>query len=549
MAQRFPIYQVYGRTVLHGGAPKDPRLQSLDEKIRKAEENDDETLVGSLQAQRRGLLNSTEEGKQQLADEKAAVKSARKEESDRVTSEQKQRAMDRLKQKDPLAWAAKQVGDTAMKAGPLVEKGVNELLKAVGVDEKDANRITDSGRSLAEGNLGALKDLGQAGVKEVLKRTGVNAENAEKISGAVKNIAEKGSPGQEGIDAAKSVALSEGKKLFDKGVENRKKLVEKAKKDEEEAKKAPVIGSAAMPAEVNVNIKGLDANAPVPAQAVAAAAGAEIATKNIADAAAASAAPAPPTATEPVQPVGSGKRTRELSGDGLISDIRSGKYSRKASNATGHAVKKVADVAEKATEKAIDTFGYADYDAKTAAFLRKHGSTEITSLVVRRAPVGNMLNMALNAISAGSWNTARTTYGYDSFFHLGLIINEQYITQRLSRVTVTMKDADMPNTEFMPVNISKREGEDFTLKSLLQTTSQRVGKDAFFKYDAFKNNCQNFVLNILTANGLSTPALQQFILQDIENLVKAQPAYMAPVTNTLTNLGQITGAGKQDREG
>ena len=57
------------------------------------------------------------------------------------------------------------------------------------------------------------------------------------------------------------------------------------------------------------------------------------------------------------------------------------------------------------------------------------------------------------------------------------------------------------------------------------------------------------MLNILTANGLSTPALQQFILQDIENLVKAQPAYMAPVTNTLTNLGQITGAGKQDREG
>jgi hypothetical protein len=144
----------------------------------------------------------------------------------------------------------------------------------------------------------------------------------------------------------------------------------------------------------------------------------------------------------------------------------------------------------------------------------------------------------------GTWNKSRHEFGYDKLYHLGLIINRRYITQRLSRVTVTLKDADSPGTEFMEVDLKNNANELFTIKSMLQKTERSVGPNVFFKYDSFKNNCQNFVLNILVANGLNNQALQQFILQPVDELLKAQPEYMQTVTNTLTNLGQITGAGK-----
>lgn len=197
------------------------------------------------------------------------------------------------------------------------------------------------------------------------------------------------------------------------------------------------------------------------------------------------------------------------------------------------------------SEQLIDALGYANYDAKTAAFLRAHGSEEITSLTVRRAPVGSMIHAALNAISLGQWEQSRQIYGYDKLYHLGLIINGRYITQRLSRVTITMKDADSPGSEFMEVNLKNKANDPaFTIKNLFDTTERRVGKNTFFKYDAFRNNCQNFVLNILKANDLDDFALQEFILQPVERLIQAQPDYLSTVSNTLTNLGQIAGAGK-----
>jgi hypothetical protein len=585
-----------GEDPMHGNGPPRKMTDAEKEAARKLKEKlakkkggefveDDEDKADRLEEDRKMKLRSTEEGRQTLADEAVKKKQDRADMFKRYDAEEKAAALERLKKKDPLAWAAKQVGDAGLKG---LEKGSNELLKVLGVDEKDADRITNAGRSLTEGNLGALKDLGQSGIKEILKRKGVNSDNAEKISGAVKNVVEKGSPGQEGIDAAKEVAKSEAKKMFDKGVENRRKLVEKGKEEEKkaEASAKPAVGSREMPAEVNVNIRNADANVPpnVPAIAAAAAAG-EVAQSNIPPNAPQVAPGNPSTTSSPANLEGSGmpKRARSDSGSDdetlhvVHSMPRRGEYHMEGGSMHMHAQNRVygggignwslpslkdpsiskyftgigdqmkrtlnPNLAE-LTDKAVDTFGYTGYDAKTAKFLKEHGSEEVTSLTVRRAPVGSMLHTALNAISMGTWNKSRHEFGYDKLYHLGLIINRRYITQRLSRVTVTLKDADSPGTEFMEVNLKNNANELFTLKSMLQKTERSVGANVFFKYDSFKNNCQNFVLNILVANGLNNQALQQFILQPVDELLKTQPQYMQTVTNTLTNLGQITGAGK-----
>lgn len=197
---------------------------------------------------------------------------------------------------------------------------------------------------------------------------------------------------------------------------------------------------------------------------------------------------------------------------------------------------------ENRTKQIIDTFGYDNYDAQTAAFIRKVGSEEITSLTVRRAPIQEWINSALDAISGGTWNKTRYAYGYDKLYHLSLIVNGRYTIQRIGRVSVGLKDNDRPQTEYRRVQLNTFD-EPLTIKQILQNTLRRVGSNVFFNYDSFSNNCQYFVSNMLVANRLMTPQLKTFILQPIDELLKQQPDYMRAVTNIITNTGQILGVG------
>ena len=61
----------------------------------------------------------------------------------------------------------------------------------------------------------------------------------------------------------------------------------------------------------------------------------------------------------------------------------------------------------------------------------------------------------------------------------------------------------------------------------------------FFKYDAFRANCQDFVLNLLRANGALTPTAEAFIKQNSDELLRTMPGYLSPLANTITDLGAI----------
>jgi GNAT superfamily N-acetyltransferase len=528
--------------------------RKLKEKLSKSakgaeteEEKADREKVAA-EAKRTGKLRDTEEGREQLEQELYAKEAKRQK--------------------------AEDTADTNLRDITGKNREAKEEMR------KQANRPEVKAAN-------AVRDLGKTGVKELLKIAGVDDDRAGKITEGIDHVLTKGNLDHEGVNAAKDVAMEKArdfaKDAFNKGVANRKKLFENDKKEDNQ----PAVGSREMPAEVNVHIDGPGANVPsnVPGIAAAAAAGGEVAQSNIPPNVPPVAPGNPSTTSSPANLGGSGMPKRARSDSGSDDDThavvrsmpRRGEYHMEGGSMHMHAQNRVygggignwslpslkdpsvakyfAGVGEQVkkafnpnlaerTNELIDNFGYASYDAKTAKFLREHGSEEVTTLTVRRAPVGSMLHTALNAISLGTWNKTRNEFGYDKLYHLGLIINRRYITQRLSRVTVTLKDADSPGSEFMEVDLRNNANELFTLKSMLQKTEKSVGPNVFFKYDSFKNNCQNFVLNILVANGLNNQALQQFILQPVDELLKAQPEYMQTVTNTLTNLGQITGAGK-----
>ena len=91
----------------------------------------------------------------------------------------------------------------------------------------------------------------------------------------------------------------------------------------------------------------------------------------------------------------------------------------------------------------------------------------------------------------------------------------------------------------------------FTINEMLEKARNNVGDHLFFSYDAFKNNCQNFIKYCLEAEGLFTPQARDFLYQDIEELSKEMQQYVKTTANVLTYTGAVANKlmGKAKLEG
>ena len=72
-----------------------------------------------------------------------------------------------------------------------------------------------------------------------------------------------------------------------------------------------------------------------------------------------------------------------------------------------------------------------------------------------------------------------------------------------------------------------------TINILLQNTRDKMG-NSFLTYSARDNNCQNFVLSLLQANGLSNDRNILFTKQSTTGLFSTE---MRKLTNTITGIG------------
>ena len=62
-----------------------------------------------------------------------------------------------------------------------------------------------------------------------------------------------------------------------------------------------------------------------------------------------------------------------------------------------------------------------------------------------------------------------------------------------------------------------------------------MGKENFYRYSAYDNNCQTFISNILKANNLLTYELNNFIVQNTQQLFN-NLSNLRKITNTLTDI-------------
>ena len=173
----------------------------------------------------------------------------------------------------------------------------------------------------------------------------------------------------------------------------------------------------------------------------------------------------------------------------------------------------------------------------------------ITSARLRRAPVYSAVEKTLNLISQGTYEQAKKQAGYDKMFHLGIVLNiegTQLLLEKNDRIEMTTSFSDNADTEYLDLgSVGKTLGEVF------DKTLKAMGEFKMFSYNSLENNCQDFILAVLKANGINSPAAQAFVKQDADLLVKKMPKYVSKIsqfaTDSAAKFKEIFGLGHKRR--
>lgn len=192
------------------------------------------------------------------------------------------------------------------------------------------------------------------------------------------------------------------------------------------------------------------------------------------------------------------------------------------------------------------------YNRNSTNVLKKYGNNKIMVLQINRTPIYNSINKALDLISLGKWSELKTKYSYDDMFHLSLVATiltdeGKYIrilVEKNEQINISENVKIYDTTEMKIIIASVK---NLTLNDMLNKTLERIGKNDFFIYSAFKNNCQHFIKSILISNDLYNKNLDNFVYQNIVDLVDELPNYVATTANAITGLAswlkRLTGAG------
>lgn len=222
------------------------------------------------------------------------------------------------------------------------------------------------------------------------------------------------------------------------------------------------------------------------------------------------------------------RANKGLKGDGIFSDIFSTvkKYASR-----------VADVVVRGKRQ--------DYPPSVRAVLAKVGNTPIVSMQLRRDPIKAPLNIALNLITQGKFEQAKRKYAYDKLFHLGLEVEikpsnsadetGRYVIEKNEVINVAPAKPYTNDTETLQVGMG---GTGRTINSLLNGARQIQGRN-FYNYDAFNNNCQDFIIAVLMGSGLASQSNKAWVKQPIAQVAAELPSYTSRLANIATDIGAL----------
>lgn len=169
----------------------------------------------------------------------------------------------------------------------------------------------------------------------------------------------------------------------------------------------------------------------------------------------------------------------------------------------------------------------------------------ITKLMVNRVPVNPWVEKLINVISLGKYKQAKKDLAYDKMFHLSLVMYTDKGTVSIEKnERVNLQKGGTGSGESIDIPFS-----GVNIDTFLANAEKAMGKTDFYTYDAWRRNCQDFVLRLLESNNALTSEARDFIKQDALAILARMPPYVSKITRGLTDFGAklnqlITGRGK-----
>jgi len=178
--------------------------------------------------------------------------------------------------------------------------------------------------------------------------------------------------------------------------------------------------------------------------------------------------------------------------------------------------------------------------------LKKYGNIPVVKCDLYRYPISSTFHKAIILLAKGE------KLKYDKYMHLGILFTlsdgKVINVEKDYNVIISLNKKLPPQTEIKDVPLYHHH---LTMNEIITNTRNKMGLTKFEKYEALGRNCQNLVLNILRANHIGNKSDEEFVIQDLSDLIKIidRYPYLKQIINASTDTARavdilLHGAGR-----
>jgi hypothetical protein len=187
-----------------------------------------------------------------------------------------------------------------------------------------------------------------------------------------------------------------------------------------------------------------------------------------------------------------------------------------------------------------------NWPPQSRTLFAKYGDRKVlpSSFVACRYPIST------NEMVKNVANLLGRKVPHDDLFHLQILFSVEGAPELAldknedMRLRTAKHKRAKPEMECIPLQYN---GPAMTLNEMVDNTMKLMGKEKFFSYSSFLNNCQDFVLNFMKANQLSGD--MAWIKQDIADLLPKWAKKLADVGTNFKNIQKMLVEGKGNKSG
>lgn len=180
--------------------------------------------------------------------------------------------------------------------------------------------------------------------------------------------------------------------------------------------------------------------------------------------------------------------------------------------------------------------GRTNYPPEARKLISSYGNNKIKQITILRSPIQSVISTLMNAVSMGEFQKRLDKSPYDSLFHLFIVLTldngQRLLVEKNEVINISTKIPPYPDKDNIKmVQVQK----DITLNTLLDN-GEALGGDAYFKYNGYNKNCQDFITLLLKGSQIGDMNDYSFVKQDTKGLFKNQN-FLRKIMNTTTEIG------------